>query len=133
MSTTPSERGPLIGLSIPACIQEIVRGDISESDVTGILSTTALEGDEWKDVLDRWARESWVGAADRCRELFEQLLNSGKILQPREKGTREIHYTMGGNWVALDNLNTWLDRQRLSGDYKNRIKVAIEGIVKRAA
>lgn len=109
--------GPAIGLSLSACIRDIVDGRVSPDQVLGIAaSIEARSEEEFKGVTAKYVENFWgttlgEDVANKYGALALSMYNGGLIIQPRllipEKYPSGI-LRESGNWVFP---NEQLDRE----------------------
>ncbi len=103
----------MIGLSLSRCIAAICRGEISETDVTRIITSTNCSDDEsFEDVARRYSMKNrpWEDFADKAHRVLNTLRNSGRIEQPRLLNHGRIPFFQPTRiWVSDPAKITWLE------------------------
>ena len=94
-----------VGLSLSACVRDIIKGNIKEQDVAQILSGTAAETPEdWDELIDSYKKEQWSDDPDQAEEVVHRLLDQGRIQQPRLQERGEDFPLIDGVWVSPDEV-----------------------------
>jgi len=92
----------LIGLSVSACIRDIILGKVDESDVVAIVGGTDVRNDV-RQVVDHYSRAKhspWEKDPERARRIFMKLWDEGKIIQPRQLGLEPLFVGGGRHWAV---------------------------------
>lgn len=76
----------MIGLSFARCIPDIAEGKVSMRDVEVIIADTNAPTSVEMEACITFYRDVCWPDADKCEEIFRQLLAQGKIEQPRVTG-----------------------------------------------
>jgi len=97
-----------IGLSASLCISQIARGEVSIDSVDKIISSTCHETREgWKEGMNGYWHEKEFEA---CYSILCQLLDSGKIEQPRRTISKCPHIGETGSlWVSSERQIKWMN------------------------
>lgn len=90
----------LIGLSVSMCIGDVVRGSVRLQDVAYIIGGTCLSDDpavmaEW---LGMMRQTYWRADPVWGQHVFQELWESGRILQPRKQGGPSLNVA-AGHWI----------------------------------
>lgn len=90
----------LVGLSLSFCVQDIIRGKVSESDVDYIEAGTACETNaDWEVMLTTYCECYWSSSPQQARDIVSRLRDAGKIQQPRLLDMPVTKITHG-HWVV---------------------------------
>ena len=110
-----------IGLSYSRCVRDIVDEQVSINDVLIIIARTnfdPLNDEQWRNIWlgyrqrSGWSNPEWADYTDedeeRVRSVSIDLLEQGKLFQPRQVGAhpRRLPY----HWLETVLPNTELDR-----------------------
>ena len=74
----------LEGLSLSFCIKDVIKGNIDARSISQIITSTCCSTeDEFKQVLEVYARTYWRKNPELGKALAWRLWKGGKIVQPR--------------------------------------------------
>ncbi len=97
-----------IGLSLSACVVDIIEGDVNIDDVFVIVSRTNFDpanDEHWSSLFNGYAYGGpWSRYVDReseIRQLVQNLESSGKLHQPRKFGVYPQSIGHGVVWLDL--------------------------------
>jgi len=77
----------MIGLSLSACVCDIINGRVRLEDVEKIISgTRAPNKDAWYRVVERYKRTAWYDDPAAAEAIANSLYEKGLIVQPRVNG-----------------------------------------------
>lgn len=77
-------REVMIGLSLSFCVKDIVLGKVALADVEFIVAGTCVgSAEEWQELLNQYSKTYWEEFPERAREVALQLVNDGRVIQPR--------------------------------------------------
>jgi hypothetical protein len=98
----------MIGLSLSACIADIIGGHIRETDVEYIVAGTCFRNAvEFQEVIEGYRRDYWYKNPDLGEELAWYFYNTGNIDQPRLRGEAPLQIWMG-HWARdVEELKNW--------------------------
>jgi len=93
-----------IGLSLPLCIQDIVRAKIAICDVAVIITDTTFKNDaEWEKFLSLYKRNHWISYQKEAVMIANYFRDNGKIYQPQLHGESALS-TSHGHWAEIVRL-----------------------------
>lgn len=106
-----------IGLSLSACVVDLLEGRVSLSDVFVIVSRTNFDpnnDNEWESLFAGYEWNGpWSCYADRkseVRELVQQIERLGKLHQPRKFGNNSRRLPGNGSpWLELVPMSDQID------------------------
>lgn len=98
----------MIGLSLSACVSDIMRGKVKEEDVEKIISGTNSRGN-WQEVLKHYRGIYWIDYPNKAESCFWRLHKAGKIEEPRLKNDAHYPVITGGHWVTDVGQIRWND------------------------
>jgi len=89
----------MIGLSVSLCIKDIIRGKVALEYVEKIVAGTRCESaEDWDKVIKNYRDLYWRKDPDRAEAILRQLLQEGKVEQPRVQGC-VAHNIAAGRWL----------------------------------
>ena len=92
----------MIGLSISFCVLDIARGKVHIWEVDKIIAGTRIENfEEWNELISTYQGSYWFGL-DNAEAILRELLEAGKIVQPRLVFGK-CPYIGDGHWVAEES------------------------------
>ena len=99
----------LIGLSVSACIRDIIENKVDEADVVAIVGGTDIKPPGVEKLIESYSnmnRGPWKADPVRARHVFMRLWEEGRIIQPRQLGLEPIHVGGGMHWAVQADLST---------------------------
>lgn len=93
----------MIGLSLSLCVSDIIDGLVELPEVRLIITgTKACTPEDIEEVITQYGRDYWKrwDGSDRGMNIARQLLNQGKVFQPR---CHNWDYSMSiayGHWMT---------------------------------
>ena len=102
----------MIGLSLTACIKDIVEKDIPLADVSVIITSTSyLSPSDWIRGISHHIAEhgAWHEHPVECISVLSELKDAGKIRQPRTAGANYPDLVDGEIWVRFTCEIHWTD------------------------
>jgi predicted acylesterase/phospholipase RssA len=113
--STESQEGEevtrLVGLSLGACVSEILSGKVKEEEVEMIITSTDVSSQEdWDRVIDKYKNSSWLKDPAKGEAIARRFINDGKIRQPRQEGG-VAHNIDDGLWINADEVDDWEKQQ----------------------
>ena len=118
----------LIGLSLSMCIQDILKGKVTEEEVKEIISGTNYESEDGSEeglkkaflkVIEGYAENYWAKGkkeerADNAKkgvEIAKRFFDAGKINQARAEEGGEAFDIKDGRWVEVDKFDEYKKSQ----------------------
>jgi len=80
----------VVGMSISRCIPPLAHGVISVESVEKIVGGTAFKS--YQDLWEHYSATYWQDRIIRTRKIFLDLVEAGKIEQPRLTGGTPPHF-----------------------------------------
>ncbi len=100
----------MIGLSLSACVRDIIENRVNEAEVGLIVAGTRFRNDEeLENVLNVYASSSWHSNPEEGIRVANRLIKTGKVVQPRLIHNGIEMNIANGHWV-ISNGNFLLDR-----------------------
>ena len=104
----------LIGLSLSACVLDIVKGNIEIENVEKILAGTHCATPmDWYSAISYWVKHDWKKHTVNSLVILCELFETGKIEQPRLVNDAHIPVLSGEHdftiWVDEESQITWDD------------------------
>ncbi len=91
----------IIGLSLSFCVADIINGLINRDSVDYIIAGTRIRnGEEFKEVLDKYAPLYWSEDPELGKEIATVFYNRGMVLQPRIIGGKAPHIANSSHWLT---------------------------------
>jgi hypothetical protein len=94
----------LIGLSVSACIRDIILGLVDEADVAAIVGGTDIDDhgdtDRVASAYAHGRNSPWASNPERAIDIFLRLWRAGRIIQPRRLGSEPIFIGGGRHWAV---------------------------------
>jgi hypothetical protein len=101
---------PMVGLSLSACVRDIIEGRVNEIECGLIVAGTRFRNDEeLEQVLNVYASSSWHSNPEEGIRVANRLIKAGKIVQPRLIDNGVELNIAHGHWV-LTSANWVMDR-----------------------
>lgn len=80
-----------VGLSVPLCIRDIMRGKMRLEDVQIIVANCKSEN--WAEAVDCWKKHYWQDNPEKGGSILRSLLSAGKIIKPGDDEKVQIAET----------------------------------------
>lgn len=97
-----------IGMSVSFCISDIAMGEVDIDDVEVIIaSTQCWNRYGWFDLIDRYKTTYWARFPKQAEAILYELLNAGKIEQPRLLDAELYPFVGNGHWAATPEEIEW--------------------------
>jgi len=103
----------MIGLSLSFCVLDIVEGKVSINDVQKIITGSVFGNAGVDRLVDLYCDSWWHRCKREAATIFYELLEAGKIQQPRL--IKDDHFPVvheGIRWVATEAEIEWNDERK---------------------
>jgi hypothetical protein len=91
--------GPFTGMSFSFCVRDIAHGFCTIDQVTRIIAgTKCFSWDDWNGVISQYQETYWSHEPKGCEFVARQLINAGKVFQPRCRNIASRHQR-NINWI----------------------------------
>jgi hypothetical protein len=98
----------MIGLSVSRCVAAIARGEVKIEDVEKIIgSTTVPQPIAWLLMIPRYCEREWKDFPHEAVAILMQLVEGGKIEQPRLVTGLRPAIIDGKIWVGSESEIEW--------------------------
>jgi len=105
----PAPKGKLkIGLSLSACIADVLYGNVAVEDIAKIISGTKAEtDDDWAAVFQNCKDNYWHRDPERGEKIAKYLIAQGKVEQPRLQPDGRYANIARSHWVDSESEIQW--------------------------
>lgn len=88
-----------IGLSISACIADIIAGKVNEADVEIIIAGTSASNEkQWNEVFQSYRQYDWSLNPNEAEQICRRFISTGRIKQPVLLGEKAPDISKG-HWL----------------------------------
>ena len=99
----------MIGKSLSMCVKEIMEGKVDADDVTLVVAGTFAKGKtSWEMLLEKYSETYWKANPEYGKQIANELLYTGRIIQPKAMNKFPAIDCLEGNVYWLDN-DHWLE------------------------